>query len=165
MYRVRTVTHQLPCASGTYATPVVSTRAPYVQYGGPGTHVSAQWMTLPLELSMGLPFSARHAPRVCSENWTKEASVCRYMRLGAPCALHEAGQPSHTFNEAIDAGERSQMLAKGWAHAPSLARKLQLTLAFGHPFSSHGQGPPSARLCSSMENATPVQRALLVCFW
>ena len=41
--------------------------------------MSAQWMTLPLELSMGLPFSARHAPRVCSENWTKEASFCLYM--------------------------------------------------------------------------------------
>ena len=104
-------------------------------------------MTLPLDASMGLPDAARHAPRVCSENWTKEVL---YMRLGAPCALHEAGQPSHTFNAAIDGGVRSQMLANGWAHAPSLARSAQLTLAFGHPVSSHGQGPPSTTRSGTM---------------
>ena len=42
MYGVRTVTHQLPCASGTYATQEAGTRSLYVQYGGPGTYGSAQ---------------------------------------------------------------------------------------------------------------------------
>lgn len=72
------------------------------------------------------------------------ASNSMWAPLGAPCALHEAGQPSHTFNAAIDAGGRSQMLANVWGHPPSLARSAQLTLVFGHPVSSHGQGPPSA---------------------
>ena len=33
---------------------------------------------------------------------------------------------------AIDGGDCSQMLAKGWAHAPSLASSAQLTIGLGH---------------------------------
>ena len=34
-----------PCACGTYSTQEAGTRAPYVQYGGPGARVSAQAVT------------------------------------------------------------------------------------------------------------------------
>eukprot|EP00964_Phaeocystis_antarctica_P109085 scaffold73587_cov63-Phaeocystis_antarctica.AAC.2 len=36
---------KLPCASGTYSTQEAGTRSPHVQYGGPGTYVSAQSST------------------------------------------------------------------------------------------------------------------------
>ena len=113
------------------------------------TQAIQPWMTLPLDWSMALPDAARHAPRVCSENCTKEPSFCLYVRLAAPRTVQETGQASHTFNEAIDGGDRSQMLANEYAQAPSLLRSAQLTLVFGHPCSSHGQGPPSARSLKS----------------
>ena len=44
-YGVRTVAHQLPCASGTYSTREAGTRTPYAQYGGLGAYASAQLPT------------------------------------------------------------------------------------------------------------------------
>ena len=85
---------RLPCAFNTYSTQTAGTRSPCVQYGGPGTYVSA-WRSASTECPLAM---APHASLSWSRSFSISASSSRrFSHLRFSCSTLCSSSRSSCF--------------------------------------------------------------------